>query len=267
MQKIKYVMTVIFLGLCIIVGLNFNLFLNKTSNFIYVVSGQQERDIKVQEQRQQEANKREMEKLAKEYEIRTEKDLIEIKKLKDLIIDEKQFILSKEKINNLFNIKVINYEDNFKNITNVCDRYSSSKIQFTNNSNQEIESITLSLKAYSSDLKTEFYSGEGTYKFQYFLSPEETLESYCASAHALRKDDYDKLIEKDSKFILEIIDTSKFTTIERINKNNYYGSWNKHEILNLCNKYLEILDYHYLRKNKDTFNEFYDFENFCYKFL
>ena len=114
MQKIKYVITVIFLGICIIVGLNFNLFLNKTSNFIYVVSGQQERDIKVQEQRQQEANKREMEKLAKEYEIRTEKDLIEIKKLKDLIIDEKQFILSKEKINNLFNIKVINYEDNFK---------------------------------------------------------------------------------------------------------------------------------------------------------
>ena len=55
-----------------------------------------------------------MEKLSKEYEIRTEKDLIEIKKLKDLIIDEKQFILSKEKINNLFNIKVINYEDNFK---------------------------------------------------------------------------------------------------------------------------------------------------------
>ena len=49
MQKIKYVLTVIFLGLCIIVGLNFNLFLNKTSNFIYVVSGQQERDIKVQE--------------------------------------------------------------------------------------------------------------------------------------------------------------------------------------------------------------------------
>ena len=138
MQKIKYVITVIFLGLCIIVGLNFNLFLNKTSNFIYVVSGQQERDIKVQEQRQQEANKREMEKLAKEYEIRTEKDLIEIKKLKDLIIDEKQFILSKEKINNFFNIKVINYENNFKNITNVCDRYSSSKIQFTNNSNQKL---------------------------------------------------------------------------------------------------------------------------------
>ena len=262
MQKIKYVITVIFLGLCIIVGLNFNLFVNKTSNFIYVVSGQQERDIKAQEQRQQEANKREMEKLAKEYEIRTEKDLIEIKKLKDLIINEKQFLLSKEKINSLFDFKIINKQ---KDIKDACISGIYSKIQFTNNSNQEIESITLSLKAYSSDLKTEFYSGVDTYYFKYFLSPEETIELLCNSSHKLYERDYKKLVEKDSKFILEIIDTSKFTTIERVNKNNYYSSWDNHEIINLCNEYVEILDYHYFKKNKDKFNEFYDFR-FCNNF-
>lgn len=214
MKTIRNISIVLFLGFSIVVGLNLELFIEKTSNFIYVVSGQEERDL---------SEKREKEKIRKWNEwtsdIRIGLDKFDIYE-KD-ILSGMGTLVTQEKLNKLFPLKVSTTYDEIV-YENICieTRYKDEgRILIKNNSSVAVKSLRVRFKAYNDDKNLIYVNKDRSYKFEYFLEPGDSQLLYCRYL-TISIDEYEKLKGKKAIFKYEVINTSEHsqTYLPKISK-------------------------------------------------
>lgn len=203
MKTVRNILIVLFLGFSIVVGLNLELFIEKTSNFIYVVSGQEERDL---------AEKREKEKIRKWNEwasdIRIGLDKFYIYE-KD-ILSGMESLVTQEKLNKLFPLKVSTTydEDVYENICIETSYKKEDRILIKNNSSVAVKSLRIGFKAYNDDKNLVYEDDSRKFKFEYFLEPGDSQLLHCGYL-SITIDEYEKLKGKKAIFKYEVIGTSE----------------------------------------------------------
>lgn len=170
----------LFIGICIIVGLNFNYFLEKSSDVVYVLSGQQAEDIKKAE------IEKEKEKLYKK--IRLEKEIN--KKIKNLelaidkILDDRNNYFSNDETSKLFKINFFHNKE-INNELKECSYYGNSSknyIEFKNLDNTNIKKITMMLKVTNEDNSIEYFKDKIETIFDYVVEKNESRKIRCPKA-------------------------------------------------------------------------------------
>ena len=222
MKTLRNISIVLFLGFSIVVGLNLELFIEKTSNIIYVVSGEQARDLKEQE----EIARRNEETIAKRklhtHTVNIEKGLDNFTKYEEDILQGMDLLVTQEKLNELFPLKVssemkdsITDDDGTGTIyENMCigdkyyNRYNRDTITIKNNSSVAVESLRIRFMAYNEEKNLTYVYREEGYYFEYFLEPGDSQLKSCDFLSITPKD-YESLKSKNAIFKYEVIETNE----------------------------------------------------------
>lgn len=257
-MKIKNnIFAVIFIGLSIIVGLNLEYFINKTSEIIYEVSGQKARDLEREQELEQKKYEQEYERRMEEYAIETERHKPIFARLKNELDDEMKKYISLDEIQNLFDIKVVSEEN-----LNFCLYENGDDISIHNKSNEPIEFINVRFMIYNEKTGLEYFNKTTKISFEYFLEPGEIKNIWCKKWRngnlAIDKNDYKALKNKFPIFKYEIIGTDKHID----NQATVYDS----DIFDKCEKLDRIVRFHSFEENKELFQIEEKYQKFCDKF-
>lgn len=258
-MKIKSnIFAVIFIGLSIIVGLNLEYFINKTSEIIYEVSGQKARDLEREQELEQKRYEQEYEKRMEEYAIETERHKPIFARLKNELDDEMKKYISLDEMQNLFGFQVTNEQN-----LNYCYFENENDFLIHNKSNEPIEFINVRFMIYNEKTGLEYFNETTNISFEYFLEPNEIKRIPC-SQYRMRRlgidiNDYRELKNKSPIFKYEIIGTDK-----HIIDKDYFG-YNS-DINPICKDLKKIVRYHRYEKNEEIFQIKGKYQNFCDKF-
>ena len=220
------------IGVSIIIGLNFNFFLEKTSHLIYVYSGQQAIDIKSQE----EFEKRKAELLEKNKKKELEEDKKNFARVvKDIIQYKENYFTNKQ------SKKYLELIINHNNKKEVCLLgYGSKKdyIQIKNLTNELIKNISVMILITNQNKSIKYYEEASVINFDYVVEKNEIKTIECPTVY---KDDYELFLEKNALFeyiILNINDKYNYDYLRE------YKIYNKRfrdlKIEKFCNYYNRI---------------------------
>ena len=218
MKTIRNISIVLFLGLSIVVGLNLELFIEKTSNFIYVVSGEEERDLEKQREKEKKKIEKEREKKKKEKKeawdgltSEIENGLENITKYEEDILNGMDLLINQKKLNELFPLKVSSTNNDGAVYDNICVKGSytwTSKIIVENNSSVPVKTINIRFKAYNDDKNLTYENKTDSTRFEYFLEPGDSEVASCWDFN-LKPSEYEELKMKKAIFKYEVISTSE----------------------------------------------------------
>lgn len=219
------------IGVSIIIGLNFNFFLEKTSHLIYVYSGQQAIDIKSQE----EFEKRKAELLEKNKKKELEEDKKNFARVvKDIIQYKENYFTNKQSKNYLE--LIINH----KNEKDVCLLGFQVKdyMQIKNLTDDLIKNITVMVLITNKNKTIQYYESAEVINFDYVVEKNEIKKIECPLIYY---SDYKLFLEKNALFqyiILNINDKYNYDYLREYKK--YNKRWNDLKIEKFCNYYNSI---------------------------